>query len=127
MGFSGENLSYISADDDKQDYQEELLLDFSDEERSSVFKVLVHGVKKNNILFGCLFQIPATNNPEDLQLFANLCRKEYFQGNHHIEEIMYLENLRRSQLLQLLDKFRDVLITYETEDPAIAMFSCSSL
>ncbi|XP_019866950.2 GATOR complex protein NPRL3 isoform X2 [Aethina tumida] len=107
--YNGENLSYISADDDKQDYQEELLLDFSDEERSSVFK------------------IPATNNPEDLQLFANLCRKEYFQGNHHIEEIMYLENLRRSQLLQLLDKFRDVLITYETEDPAIAMFSCSSL
>ncbi|CAH0555277.1 unnamed protein product [Brassicogethes aeneus] len=106
--FNSEHLSFISTDDDKQDYQEELLLDFSDEERSSVFK------------------IPATNNPEDLQLFAKLCRKEYFQGNHHIEEIMYLENLRRSQLLQLLDKFRDVLITYETEDPAIAMFSCSS-
>lgn len=34
---------------------------------------------------------------------------------------MYLENLRRSQLLQLLDKFRDVLVTYETEDPAITM------
>lgn len=62
---------------------------------------------------------------EDLALFAKLCRKKYFTGDHHIEEIMYLENLRRSQLLQLLDKFRDVLITYETVDPAIAMFSCS--
>ncbi|CAH1156187.1 unnamed protein product [Phaedon cochleariae] len=103
-----ENVSFTSTEDDKQDFQEELLLDFTDEERSSIFK------------------IPATNTPEDLKLFAKLCRKEYFQGNHHIEEIMYLENLRRSQLLQLLDKFRDVLITYETEDPAIAMFSCSS-
>ncbi|CAH1967759.1 unnamed protein product [Acanthoscelides obtectus] len=103
-----ENLSFTSTENDKQDYQEELLLDFPDEERSSIFK------------------IPATNTPEDLKLFARLCRKDYFQGNHHIEEIMYLENLRRSQLMQLLDKFRDVLITYETEDPAIAMFSCSS-
>lgn len=103
-----DNISFSTTDDEKQDYQEELLLDFSDEERSSIFK------------------IPATNNPEDLKLFAKLCRKEYFQGNHHIEEIMYLENLRRSQLLQLLDKFRDVLITYESEDPAIAMFSCSA-
>ncbi|CAH1115368.1 unnamed protein product [Psylliodes chrysocephalus] len=103
-----ENASFTSAEDDKQDYQEELLLDFPDEERTSIFK------------------IPATNTPEDLKLFAKLCRKEYFQGNQHVEEIMYIENLRRSQLLQLLDKFRDVLITYETEDPAIAMFSCSS-
>ena len=44
----------------------------------------------------------------------------YFKGEHHLEEIMYFENLRRSQLLQLLDKFRDVSIIYETEDPAIA-------
>lgn len=92
---------------EKEDYQEELLLDFPDEERSAIFK------------------IPATNNPEDLRLFARLCRKRYFEGEHHIEEIMYLENLRRSQILQLLDKFRDVLVTYETEDSAIAMFSYS--
>lgn len=61
-----------------------------------------------------------------MALLARLCRKGYFKGEHHIEEIMYHENLRRSQLLQLLDKFRDVLITYEHEDPAIAMFSCSN-
>ncbi|XP_066144429.1 GATOR complex protein NPRL3 isoform X1 [Euwallacea fornicatus] len=101
-----ESVSFASTDDDKQDYQEELLLDFPDEERTQIFK------------------IPATNTPEDLKLFARLCRKGYFEGNHHVEEIMYLENLRRSQLTQLLDKFRDVLITYDSEDPAIAMFSC---
>ncbi|KAK9890870.1 hypothetical protein WA026_012214 [Henosepilachna vigintioctopunctata] len=103
MNFS--DLTFISLDDEKQEYQEELLLDFPDEERSSIFR------------------IPATNNPEDLRLFAKLCRKKYFQGEHHIEEIMYHENLRRSQVLQLLDKFRDVLLTYETEDPSISMFS----
>lgn len=106
--FNLENISFASTDEDKQDYQEELLLDFPDEERSQIFK------------------IPATNTPEDLKLFARLCRKGYFEGNHHIEEIMYLENLRRSQLMQLLDKFRDVLVTYDSEDPAIAMFSCTT-
>ncbi|KAI4461752.1 cgthba protein [Holotrichia oblita] len=102
-----ESLSFTSIDEDKPEYQEELLLDFPEEERNAIFK------------------IQSSNNREDLTLFARLCRKKYFTGDHHIEEIMYLENLRRSQLLQLLDKFRDVLITYETVDPAIAMFSCS--
>lgn len=122
-----ENVSFTSTEDDKQDYQEELLLDFADEERSSIFKVkftqLTYNIFQKSFIN---IQIPATNTPEDLKLFARLCRKDYFQGNHHVEEIMYLENLRRSQLLQLLEKFRDVLITYETEDPAIAMFSSSS-
>ena len=49
---------------------------------------------------------------------VRLKQSGYFQGEHHLEEIMFYENLRRSQLLQLLDKFRDVLILYETEDPA---------
>ncbi|KAJ9590604.1 hypothetical protein L9F63_016374 [Diploptera punctata] len=84
--------------------QEELLSDFSDEERAAILK------------------IPAAANPEDLHLLAKLCRQGYLRGCHHLEEIMYLENIRRSQLLQLLDKFRDVLVTSETEDPAIAMF-----
>ncbi|XP_060527975.1 GATOR complex protein NPRL3 isoform X2 [Cylas formicarius] len=34
-----ENISFISTDEDKHDYQEELLLDFPDDERSSIFKV----------------------------------------------------------------------------------------
>jgi len=59
---------------------------------------------------------------DDRKLFNRLCRLGYFDGDYHLEEIMYLENIRRSQLLQLLDKFRDVLITSECEDPAIALF-----
>ncbi|XP_054001103.1 GATOR complex protein NPRL3 [Hylaeus anthracinus] len=59
---------------------------------------------------------------DDRKLLERLCRIGYFNGGHHLEEIMYLENIRRSQLLQILDKFRDVLITSECEDPAIALF-----
>uniref|UniRef100_A0AAG5DMM1 GATOR complex protein NPRL3 n=1 Tax=Anopheles atroparvus TaxID=41427 RepID=A0AAG5DMM1_ANOAO len=65
-------------------------------------------------------RIPAAKNPEDLALMVRLWQKGYFMGEHHLEEIMYFENLRRSQLLQLVDKFREVLIIYETEDPVIA-------
>ena len=56
-----------------------------------------------------LLNCPAARNTEDLQLFARLY--PYFSGKHHLEEIMYYENLRRSQLLTLIDKFKDVLIT----------------
>ncbi|OAD58869.1 Nitrogen permease regulator 3-like protein [Eufriesea mexicana] len=59
---------------------------------------------------------------DDRKLLDRLCRLGYFNGDHHLEEIMYLENIRRSQLLQILDKFRDILITCECEDPAIALF-----
>ncbi|KAG7202838.1 hypothetical protein KM043_009991 [Ampulex compressa] len=59
---------------------------------------------------------------DDRKLLERLCRLGYFNGGHHLEEIMYLENIRRSQLLQILDKFRDILITCECEDPAIALF-----
>ncbi|KYM78867.1 Nitrogen permease regulator 3-like protein [Atta colombica] len=58
----------------------------------------------------------------DRKLLDRLCRLGYFDGDYHLEEIMYLENIRRSQLLQLLDKFRDVLMTSECEDAAIALF-----
>ncbi|KAK9883742.1 hypothetical protein WA026_001930 [Henosepilachna vigintioctopunctata] len=53
-----------------KEYQEKLLLDFPDEERSSISR------------------IPATNVPEDLQLFEKLCRKKYFLGENHIEKII---------------------------------------
>ena len=56
-----------------------------------------------------LLNCSAAKNTEDLQLFARLY--PYFNGEHHLEEIMYYENLRRSQLLTLMDKFKDVLIT----------------
>lgn len=64
------------------------------------------------------YEIPS----DDRKLLDRLCRLGYFNGSYHLEEIMYLENVRRSQLLQLLDKFRDVLIISESEDPAIALF-----
>ncbi|XP_013117102.1 GATOR complex protein NPRL3 [Stomoxys calcitrans] len=65
-------------------------------------------------------RIPASASLDDLSLMVKLYQAGYFRSEHHLEEIMYFENLRRSQLLQLLDKFRAVLIIYETEDPAIA-------
>lgn len=46
----------------------------------------------------------------------------YFRGRHHLEEIMYNENTRRSQLLTLFDKFRSVLVVTTHEDPVIAVF-----
>ena len=59
---------------------------------------------------------------DDVMLLDKLCSMGYFDGGHHLEEIMYLENIRRSQLLQILDKFRNVLITSVHEDPAMALF-----
>lgn len=70
-----------------------------------------------------ILKVPASSNFEDLNLMVRLKNSGYFQGEHHLEEIMFYENLRRSQLLQLLDKFRDVLVIYETEDPACEIFS----
>ncbi|XP_020289168.1 nitrogen permease regulator 3-like protein isoform X2 [Pseudomyrmex gracilis] len=59
---------------------------------------------------------------DDKKLLDRLCRLGYFNGDYHLEEIMYLENIDRSQLLQLLDKFRDILMVSECEDPTIALF-----
>ncbi|XP_075161913.1 GATOR complex protein Nprl3 isoform X2 [Haematobia irritans] len=72
-------------------------------------------------------RIPASASLDDLSLMVKLYQAGYFRSEHHLEEIMYFENLRRSQLLQLLDKFRAVLIIYETEDPAIASMYCNKL
>ena len=37
-----------------------------------------------------------------------LCK--YFHGSHHLEEIIVRENIPRSQLLTLIDKFSKVLV-----------------
>ncbi|XP_061718141.1 GATOR complex protein NPRL3 [Cydia pomonella] len=68
-----------------------------------------------------LADIPASKHTDDLLLLAQLHKKGYLRGEQHLEEIMFMENVTRSQLMQLLDKFKDVLITFETEDPAVAM------
>ncbi|KXJ20483.1 GATOR complex protein NPRL3 [Exaiptasia diaphana] len=70
-----------------------------------------------------IMQTPASSDEEDLKLFARLV--PYFRGKHHIEEIMYYNNLRRSKLLTLIDKFKDVLFLCQHEDPATASFHCS--
>ncbi|KAM4820289.1 GATOR1 complex protein NPRL3 isoform 3-T3 [Thomomys bottae] len=67
-----------------------------------------------------ILSVPAAQNPEDLRMFARLLH--YFRGRHHLEEIMYNENARRSQLLTLIDKFRSVLLVTTHEDPVIAVF-----
>ncbi|XP_059271858.1 GATOR complex protein NPRL3 isoform X7 [Mustela nigripes] len=67
-----------------------------------------------------ILSVPAAQNPEDLRMFARLLH--YFRGRHHLEEIMYNENTRRSQLLTLFDKFRSVLVVTAHEDPVIAVF-----
>ena len=42
-------------------------------------------------------------------IFFRLCK--YFRGNQHLEEIMLKENIQRSQLLTLIDKFSEILVT----------------
>ncbi|XP_066546390.1 GATOR1 complex protein NPRL3 isoform X3 [Amia ocellicauda] len=67
-----------------------------------------------------ILNIPAAQSPEDLRMFARLLH--YFRGRHHLEEIMYNENMRRSQLKTLFDKFRSVLVVTNHEDPIISLF-----
>ncbi|KAH8239040.1 hypothetical protein KR032_000114 [Drosophila birchii] len=98
---STDNCDSLDSMEDEQKLKE-LLHVFTDADRAAIRR------------------IPASTNVDDLSLLVKLYQMGYFKSEHHLEEIMYFENLRRSQLLQLLDKFRDVLIIYETEDPAIA-------
>lgn len=65
--------------------------------------------------------VPSSKNPEDLKLLIRLV--PYFDGKHHIEDIMFFENLERSQVLILCDKFRDILITCHYEDVAVSLLS----
>lgn len=57
---------------------------------------------------------------QDVKTFSRLSK--YFTGDFHLEEIMYRENVRRTQLMLLLDKFREVLVTIEKEDSEINFF-----
>ncbi|XP_065579288.1 GATOR1 complex protein NPRL3-like isoform X2 [Artemia franciscana] len=67
-----------------------------------------------------ILKVPRASDPEDLKLFAKLL--PYFHGTHPLEEIMFRENIRRSQVFQLLDKFRSVLVLFQHEDTATSMF-----
>lgn len=65
--------------------------------------------------------VPSSKNPDDLRLFTRLI--PYFNGKHHVEDIMFFENLERSQVLILCDKFRDILFTCHYEDVAVSQSS----
>lgn len=68
-----------------------------------------------------ILSIPSSRNPDDLKLLVRLL--PYFNGKHHIEDIMFFENLERSQILILCDKFRHVLFTCHYEDVAVSQLS----
>lgn len=70
-------------------------------------------------------KVPAVANLEDLRLFVRLA--PYFNGNYHVEEMMYHENVRRNLLLQLVDKFRDVLVAHECEDTNVTRYFSKSI
>ena len=72
-----------------------------------------------------LLKVPASENLDELRLFVRLA--PYFNGKYHLEEIMYHENVRRSHLLQLLDKYRNVLITHNKEDTNVTMYFNASM
>jgi hypothetical protein len=65
-----------------------------------------------------VLSIPSSKSVDDLKLLIRLM--PYFNGKHHIEDIMFLENLERSQVLILCDKFRDILFTCHYEDVAVS-------
>ena len=66
----------------------------------------------------CILKMQRIMDPEDMAFFLRIF--PYFKGQHHLEEIMYYENVRRSELVTLIDKFRSILITTQHEDPATA-------
>lgn len=68
-----------------------------------------------------VLSIPSSKNPDDLKLLVHLL--PYFDGKHHIEDIMFFGNLERSQVLILCDKFRDILYTCHYEDVAVSQLS----
>ncbi|XP_050393564.1 GATOR complex protein NPRL3 [Patella vulgata] len=75
----------------------------------------------NSDVLKAIKSLPAAKNVEDLKFFLKLC--PYFNGKCHIEEIMFYENISRSQITTLLDKFKDILVVYSHQDPATTFFT----
>lgn len=67
-----------------------------------------------------ILRLPASENRDDLRTFAKLLR--YFNGDYHLEDIMFRENLRRHELLRILTKFSEVLIVCTHEDELSSVF-----
>lgn len=120
FGISPSMLAHSGGDHKRSSSVNELEL--KPEEDNISFKqsaeLLLQNVGLSTEEIKAILATPAANSFEDIHLFAKLC--PYFDGHHHIEDIMYYENLRRSQILTLIDKFRDVLITCQYEDTTVA-------
>ncbi|XP_015784202.1 GATOR complex protein NPRL3 isoform X2 [Tetranychus urticae] len=115
---SGDSLSILSNDDDVDSENDYLVNDASS--LSINYERAIHLLRELGLRdYECesICQVPASKNYEDLTLFAKLCH--YFDGKHHLEYIMHHENVKRSQLLAIIDKFRDVLFTCQHEDKTI--------
>ena len=69
--------------------------------------------------------VPAAAELPDLAQFVRFSK--YWRGEHHIEEMMYLENCSRYELLQTLDKFSSILVKHEHEDPVVTKYWSQTL
>nr|XP_002130884.1 GATOR complex protein NPRL3-like [Ciona intestinalis]XP_009858314.1 GATOR complex protein NPRL3-like [Ciona intestinalis] len=69
-----------------------------------------------------LFQtsITASQAPINFNLFLRLLK--YFDGRHHLEEMMYRENLLRGDIVNILDQFKPLLLTTVREDEIASAF-----
>lgn len=66
--------------------------------------------------------VTADDTPLD-RLFARLC--QYGRGRHHLEEIMWRENLTREDILSVLrDMKYAALTTVQHEDPYVVLHDC---
>lgn len=92
----------------------------NEESEESVVKFTGASTELNEAVRRAVSMIKNPLSIQDIKMFSRLSK--YFTGDFHFEEIMYRENVRRSQLMLLLDKFRDVLITVEKEDAEINFF-----
>lgn len=79
-------------------------------------------LERESELMPVFTKLPSTITQDDMKLFLHFFKQGYFNGTHHIEEIMYLENKSRSNIYQLIDKFRQLIVTCDIEDAYISQF-----
>lgn len=85
--------------------------------KESAELILRENLSLSNEEINAILSTPSAGNIEDIKLFVKLC--PYFDGHHHIEDMMHYENLRRGQIQTLVDKFSDVLLVYQYEDTTV--------
>ncbi|CAG0906489.1 unnamed protein product [Cyprideis torosa] len=67
-----------------------------------------------------IIDCPAAACEDDLRAFSRLF--PYFNGQCHLEHIMFSENINRSQLIQVIEKFWPVLVLCQHEDSHLSVF-----